>query len=74
MVKKMLLTSGKNEVCGALLTNLTKAFGCISHDLFITKLYTYGSDQNALNDYLTERSRFLQMTLSVMNVAKRMMA
>ena len=31
MVEKMLLARGKEEVCGAILTDLSKAFDCISH-------------------------------------------
>ena len=47
--KKMLLARDKKEVCGAILTDLSKAFYCISHDLLIAKLKAYGFDQNPLN-------------------------
>ena len=60
MVGKMLLTRNKKEVCGVILTDLSKAIGCISHDLFIAKLNAYGFDQNALNvihNYLSGRSQ-----------------
>ena len=43
---------------GGLLTDLSKAFDCLPHSLFITKLKAYGFDNNSLNlvnDYLSHR-------------------
>ena len=43
---------------GALVTNLSKAFDCLSHDLLIAKSHAYGFDIPALkvlNHYLTNR-------------------
>ena len=60
MVEKMLLFRDKKEVCGAIMTDLPKAFDCISHDLLIAKLNAYGFDQNVLNvihNYLFGRSQ-----------------
>ena len=60
MVEKMLLARDKKLVFGAILTDLSKAFDCISHDLVIAKLSAYGFDQNSLNfiyNYLFGRSR-----------------
>ena len=60
MVEKMLLARDKKEVCGAILTDLSKAFDCISHDLLIAQLNAYGFDKNALNvihNYLFGRSQ-----------------
>ena len=48
------------ECCAALLTDLSKAFDCICHNLLIAKLNAYGFDRNALNliyDYLSYRSQ-----------------
>ena len=53
---KKALDEGK--VAGAILTDLSKAFDCISHELLIAKLEAYGFDKAALMliyDYLTGR-------------------
>ena len=45
---------------GMLLTDLSKAFDCLVHDLLIAKLNAYGFDYDALlliNDYLSERKQ-----------------
>ena len=47
-------------VCGALLTDLSKVFDFISHDLFIVKLKAYGFQIDALNlddNYLSNRKQ-----------------
>ena len=48
----------KGIFSGILLTDLSKAFDCISHDLLIAKLHAYGfskQDVNLINDYLSNR-------------------
>ena len=45
----------ENKVAGAILTDLSKALDCLSHDLLIAKLEAYGFDKPALKlirDYL----------------------
>ena len=47
-------------VFGALLTDLSKAFDCLSHGLLIAKLSAYGMEDSAVrfvSDYLTNRKQ-----------------
>ena len=49
-----------NKAFGALLTDLSKAFNCLSHDLLIAKLHAYGlnlASLKILQDYLTNRKQ-----------------
>ena len=71
MVETMLLARDKKEICGAILTDLSKAFDCISHDLLIAKLNAYGFDKNALNvihNCLFERSQKTKVGSSFSNL------
>ena len=48
----------ENKVGGAILTDLSKAFDCLSHELLIAKMEAYGFGKNALKfvyDYLKKR-------------------
>ena len=48
----------EGKVAGTILTDLSKAFDCISHELLIAKLDSYGFDKQALlfvYDYLKNR-------------------
>ena len=49
---------------GALLTDLSKAFDCLPHDLIVAKLHAYGFSIESLkliNSYLTERKQRVKM-------------
>ena len=48
----------EKKVAGAILTDLSKAFDCLSHDLLIAKFEAYGFEKSALKliyDYLKNR-------------------
>ena len=60
MIEKIKKALDNNEYCGLLLTDLSKAFDCVNHDLLIAKLHAYNFDQNALvliHSYLSERKQ-----------------
>ena len=51
-------TADQNQAIGALLTNLSKEFGCLFHNLLTAKLYAYGLNMPSLDllqDYLSKR-------------------
>ena len=52
------------KVFGALLTDLSKAFDCLSHDLLITKLNAYGFSMTALRLIQNYLSNWKQRTNS----------
>ena len=60
MVEKWKEALDQGGLGGALLTDLSKAFDCIKHDLLIAKLSAYGFDSHSLSfvfSYLNERKR-----------------
>ena len=60
MLEKMKITRDRKGFCAAVLTDLSKTFDCICHDLLIVKLNAYGLEQNAVKlvyDYLSNRSQ-----------------
>ena len=64
MVENWKKTLDKGGECGALLTDLSKAFDCLPHDLLIAKLNAYGLEKHALklmNSYLSHRKQRVKM-------------
>ena len=60
MIEKFKIGIDNGKIAGALLTDLSKAFDCLNHDLLIAKLHAYGFDHNALmfiNSYLHNRQQ-----------------
>ena len=60
MIEKWKTAVDNGSVFAALLTDLSKAFDCILHDLIIAKLAAYGFDTNALrliHNYLSNRKQ-----------------
>ena len=54
------MEESNKKVFGALINDLSKAFGCICHDLLVAKLNTYGLSLPALKmvqDYLQNRKQ-----------------
>ena len=60
MLEKLKIALDKGLTTGILLTDLTKAFDCISHDLLIAKLNAYGFSTKSLGliyDYISHRKQ-----------------
>ena len=60
MLEKLRTARDMVLTTGILLTDLTKAFDCISHEFLIAKLNAYGFSKNALDlvyDYLSGRKQ-----------------
>ena len=60
MFEKWKSAVDKGKQFGAPLTDLSKAFGCISHELILAKLHAYGCSLRVLrltHSYLTNRKQ-----------------
>ena len=60
MIEKWKKPVDNENVFGAVLTNLSKTFDCLPHELIISKLNSYGFNLTALNlihNYLTKRKQ-----------------
>ena len=67
MIEKWRKSLDKTGKCGVLLTDLSKAFDCLVHDLLIAKLHAYGFDYLSLkliHTYLTGRLQRVRVNAS----------
>ena len=68
MIEKWKRSRDKGGHYGAILTDLSKAFDCLVHDLLIAKLEAYGFDYDSLRliySYLTERIQRTKINSSI---------
>ena len=59
-VESCKLSLDRNEKCGAVLTDLSKAFDCLPHNLLLCKLTAYGVDYKAyelIGSYFSDRKQ-----------------
>ena len=67
MVEKWRRHLDKYEKAGVLLTDLSKAFDCLWHDLLVAKLHAYGFDHQSLkliHSYLSDRFQRVRINAS----------
>ena len=60
MIEKVKTAHYNKEFCAIILTDLSKVFDCISHDLLIAKLVAFEFDRNTPKltyDYLSDKSQ-----------------
>ena len=60
MIEKWKRVLDNGGICGALLTDLSKAFDCLPHDLLLAKLHAYRLDSKSLkllSNYLSNRKQ-----------------
>ena len=61
MIEKIKKARDKNKVCATVLTDFSKAFGCLKHDILLTKLHAFGFDYRSLRISYTYPSRRVQV-------------
>ena len=64
LIEKWRASVDNNGSAGVLLTDLSKAFDCLIHDLLIAKLHAYGFNYDALlsiHNYLTQRLQMVRV-------------
>ena len=67
----------KGKVFGALLSDLSKAFDCLLHELIITKLNVYGFNLPALklmHSYFSHRKQRTKVTMHIVHGKKYFLA
>ena len=67
MLEKWKSAVDKGKSSGALLTDLSKAFDCLPHELLLAKRHTYGfsiAELRLIHSYLTNRKQRTKVNLS----------
>ena len=67
MIEKWRRNLDRGGICGALFTDLSKAFDCLVHAFLLAKLEAYGFTYESLkliNSYLTDRKRRMKKNFS----------
>ena len=54
MIEKWRASLDQNGPCAAILTDLSKAFDCLPHDLLIAKLHAYGCQRVKIKKFYLE--------------------
>ena len=62
MIEKMKEARDKNKACAAVLTDLSKAFDCLKHDLLNPKLHAFGFDYKSLRVMYAYLNNRVQVT------------
>ena len=62
MIEKIKEARDKNKVCAAVLTDLSKAFDCLKHDLLNEKLHAFGFDYISLRVIYAYLNNRVQVT------------
>ena len=68
MINKWNQAMDKGNFAGSLLTDLSKAFDCLNHELLIAKLEAYGFDNESLEyvySYLSNRKQRTKINTSL---------
>ena len=75
MIEKLRKCIDHGGICGILLTDLSKAFDCLSHDLLIAKLHAYGVSFSSLSliySYLNNRFQRVKLNETYSSFTKIM--
>ncbi len=73
MVEEWRIKLDNDNIVGALLMDLSKAFDCIPHDLLIAKLHAYGMDENVLTliySYLKRQKQSVRINNTLLHEIK----
>ena len=76
LLEKWCYKADQGRMFGALLTDLSKAFDCLRHNIIIAKLNAYGFEMKTLNfiyDYLSNRKQRTKIDLQMVTISFKQM-